>query len=87
MNAPPDVSVVGTVCLSEATRESFLDGLARQTFRSFETIFVHSGPSESYARLVAAHGETGEARNHPGRPSLSNAASPAQTRSAASAAK
>lgn len=87
MNAPPDVSVVVAVSLSEATLEGFLDDLARQTFRSFETILVHSGPGEACARLVAAHGETGEVRNHPGRPNLSNAASPAQTRSAASAAK
>ena len=87
MKAPQDVSVVVAVSLSEATLEGFLDDLARQTFRSFETILVDSGPTEARARIVAAHGQTGEVRSHPRKPSLSNAASPAQTRSAASAAK
>lgn len=87
MNAPPDVSVVVAVYLSEATLAGFLDALARQTFRSFETILVDSGPTEACARLVAAHGEAGEVRSHPGRPSLSNAAPPAQARRIASVAK
>ncbi|MHB8798101.1 MAG: hypothetical protein ACYDBY_06515 [Thermoanaerobaculia bacterium] len=87
MNAPPDVSVVGAVSLSEATLEGFLDALARQTFRSFETKLVDSGPTEACARLVAAHGETGEVRNHHGKLSLSIAAPPAQTRRTASVAK
>ncbi len=52
MNAPPDVSVVVAVYLSEATLAGFLDGLARQTFRSFETILVDSGPTDACARIV-----------------------------------
>ena len=87
MNGSPDVPVVGAVSLSEATLEGLLDALARQTFRSFETILVDGGPSEARARIVAAHGEAGEVLNHPGRPSLSNAAPPAQARRIASVAK
>ena len=53
MNGPPDVSVVVAVYLSEATLDGFLDALARQTFRDFETILVDSGPTEACAQIVA----------------------------------
>ncbi len=52
MNAPPEVSVVVAVYLSEVTLEGFLDALVRQTFRSFETILVDSGPTEACARIA-----------------------------------
>jgi len=53
VNRLPDVSVVVAVYLSEATLESFLDALSRQTFRDFETILVDSGPTEACERIVA----------------------------------
>jgi GT2 family glycosyltransferase len=49
----PEVSVVVAVYLSEATLDGFLDALARQTFRDFETILVDSGPTEACERIVA----------------------------------
>lgn len=53
MNAPPKVSVVVAVYLSEATLDGFLDALARQTFRDFETILVDSGPTAACEQIVA----------------------------------
>ena len=57
MNGPPDVSVVVAVYLSEATLDGFLDALARQTFRGFETILIDSGPTEACERIVARRTE------------------------------
>ena len=57
MNGPPVVSVVVAVYLSETTLDGFLDALARQTFRDFETILVDSGPTEACARIVARRDE------------------------------
>ena len=57
MNGSPDVSVVVAVYLSETTLDGFLDALARQTFRDFETILVDSGPTEACARIVAHRDE------------------------------
>jgi glycosyltransferase involved in cell wall biosynthesis len=53
VNGSPDVSVVVAVYLSETTLDGFLDALAGQTFRDFETILVDSGPTEACERIVA----------------------------------
>ncbi|HYN42324.1 MAG TPA: glycosyltransferase [Thermoanaerobaculia bacterium] len=57
MSDAPEVSVVVAVYLSEATLDGFLDALARQTFRDFETILVDSGPTEACERIVARREE------------------------------
>lgn len=52
MSDAPTVSVVVAVYLSEETLGGFLDSLARQTFRDFETVLVDSGPTDACARIV-----------------------------------
>jgi glycosyltransferase involved in cell wall biosynthesis len=57
VNDLPEVSVVVAVYLSEATLPGFLEALARQTFRDFETILVDSSPTDACGRIVAARVE------------------------------
>ena len=57
MSGGPEVSVVVPVYLSEATLPGFLDALARQTFRDFETILVDSGPTDACERIVSGRAE------------------------------